>query len=128
MHRILVIDDDSSVRVALRAALEYSGFRVEEAENGEEGLWKARENIPDLILCDFEMPVMDGLETVVQLRKDPVLGQVPVIVISGRMSQESERRVLSAGANAVLPKPFSFADLSNLIRRYLTTGEAGPIH
>ena len=127
MQRVLAIDDQSSVRVALRLSLEYLGLSVEEAENGEQGLRKARENVPDLILCDFDMPVMDGLETVVQLGKDPVLGRVPLIIISGMMTQESERRLMSAGANAVLPKPFSLADLSSLVRRYLNTGEAGQV-
>ncbi len=102
----------------LRLALEHLGLNVEEAENGEEGLRMARENIPDLILCDFDMPVMDGLETVVQVRKDPVLGRVPLIIVSGMLSEESERRLMRAGACAVLPKPFTMADLTSLVRRY----------
>jgi CheY-like chemotaxis protein len=127
MHRVLVIDDQTSVRAAIRLPLEYLGYRVDEAENGEEGLQKARENTPDLILCDFDMPVMDGLETVVQVRKDPVLGPVPLIILSGMVTGEDKRRLMNAGANAILLKPFALADLTSLITRYLDTGEAGQV-
>jgi two-component system cell cycle response regulator DivK len=127
MHRVLVIDDQSFVRAALRISLEQLGLSVEEAENGEEGLRKARENIPDLILCDLDMPVMDGCETLEHLRNDPILSGVPVIVVSGMMTAESERWVIRAGARAVLTKPFSLDALTSLVRRYLNTGEAGQV-
>jgi CheY-like chemotaxis protein len=127
MPRVLIIDDQSSVRAALRLPLEYSGYVVEEAENGEEGLQKARERTPDLILCDFTMPVMNGLETVVQARKDPVLSRVPIIIISGMVTGQEERQLMNAGANAILLKPFDLAALTSLIRRYLNTGEAGQV-
>ena len=96
---------------------------MEEAENGEEGLRKARANIPDLILCDLDMPVMDGCETLEHLRNDPILSGVPVIVVSGTMTAESERWVMRAGARAVLTKPFSLDALTSLLRRYLNTGK-----
>jgi CheY-like chemotaxis protein len=123
MHRVLVIDDQSSVRASLRLALEYLGFSVEEAEHGEEGLRKARDNPPALILSDFDMPVMNGLQTLVQVRKDPVLGRVPLIIISGMVTRHDENRLMNAGANAVLLKPFALADLTRLIERCLNIGE-----
>ena len=126
MHRVLVIDDQSAVRASLKLALTYLGYRVAEAENGEEGLGQARETTPDLILCDFDMPVLNGLETLVQVRSDPVLRRVPVIIISGMVTGDDERRLMNEGANAVLLKPFALADLTCLMKRYLSTGEAGP--
>ena len=122
MHRVLVIDDEVSVRVALRMSLEYLGLLVEEAENGREGLRKARERIPDLILCDLDMPVMDGFETLDRIRHDTALGRVPVIIVSGLMTRESERRVMNSGANGVLPKPYPLDELETLVRRLLGTG------
>jgi two-component system cell cycle response regulator DivK len=79
---------------------------VDEAENGRGGLAKARQNRPDLILCDLDMPVLDG-------------GRVPVIVVSGLISEEDERRVTELGANAVLRKPFTFDALEHLVKQYL---------
>ena len=123
MHHVLVIDDQSAVRASLKLALTYLGYQVAEAENGEEGLREARETTPDLILCDFDMPVMDGLQTLVQVRKDPVLGRVPVIIISGMVTADDERRLMQEGANAVLLKPFVLADLTKLMEQWLNSGE-----
>lgn len=125
MHRVLVIDDQSAVRASLRLTLTYLGYSVEEAENGKEALRKARENTPDLILCDFDMPVMNGLETLVQVRKDPVLGRMPVIIMSAMVTEEDERRLMNEGANAVLLKPFALADLGRLINQCLIPGHSG---
>jgi CheY-like chemotaxis protein len=118
MHRVLVIDDESSVRAAIRLSLEFLGADVEEAENGKVGLEKARGSPPDLILCDLDMPVMDGFETLAQARQDPVLRSVPVIVVSGLVTEESERRVMDAGAKAVLRKPFPLDTLASLVERF----------
>ncbi|MCL4179401.1 MAG: response regulator [Verrucomicrobia bacterium] len=74
MNRVLVIDDESSVRTAIRLLLEHVSCHVDEAQHGREGLKKARRNRPDLILCDLNMPVMDGFETLTQVRADPVVG------------------------------------------------------
>ena len=125
MQRVLIIDDQAAVRATLVVALTHRGYRVDEAENGEEGLRKARENTPDVILCDFGMPVMNGLETLVQVRKDSVLGRVPVIIISGIVTRDDERRLMDEGANAVLLKPFALSDLTSLIDQCLLPGATG---
>ena len=69
--QILVVDDSFAVRAQLRAELEKRGARVVEAENGREGLWRARENPVDLVVVDIHMPVMDGIRMVEELRKLP---------------------------------------------------------
>ncbi len=130
MYRVLVIDDDSSVRIAIRFLLEYLHCLVDEAEDGQRGLESAQQNHPDLILCDLAMPVMDGFECLRRLRNDPVLHGVPVIAVSALLSKEIDDRVMLLGANAVLMKPFSFADLTRLVRNHLPgtqpTGEQIP--
>ncbi len=119
MDRVLVIDDDGSVRIALRLLLEGLGCSVVEAGNGRDGLDAAHRDRPNLILCDLDMPVMDGFETLRQIRRDPALCQVPVIVVSGLITRKSEEQVTSLGANAILRKPFSFDLLASLVRRLL---------
>jgi CheY-like chemotaxis protein len=128
MRRVLVIDDDSSVRSTIRFLLERQDFFVDEAENGQAGLERARQDRPDLILCDLDMPVMDGFETLTRLRDDPALRRVPVIVVSGLMTGENERRVTRLGARAVLAKPFSISALLGLVKRWSAEPDpaAGP--
>jgi CheY-like chemotaxis protein len=126
MHRVLVIDDEASVRVALRLSLEHLGLHVEEAENGREGLRKAHERIPALIVCDLDMPVMNGFETLKRIRTDKALHEVPVIIVSGMLTGDSERRVMNLGANAVLPKPFPLDELEAFVRRFLNADGKSP--
>jgi CheY-like chemotaxis protein len=118
MRRVLIIEDDSSVRSTVRFLLEGPDCRVAEAENGQAGLERARQDRPDLILCDLDMPVMDGFETLTRLREDRVLNRVPVIVVSGLITDENERRVTRLGARAVLAKPFSLSALVGLVKRW----------
>jgi CheY-like chemotaxis protein len=116
MHRVLIVDDEEAVRGAIRLLLESMHLAVEEATHGEEALGMARRFPPDLILCDLEMPVMDGLQTLRELRGDPLLNSVPVIIVSGRQTEDNLRLGVRSGASAVLAKPFqvkAFADLVN---------------
>ena len=87
MSKLLIIDDDRPIRNALREILEYEKFKVDDAENGEEGLKKFAQNKYDLVLCDIKMPKMDGIEL---LQKVMVLNaEVPVIMISGHGNIET---------------------------------------
>lgn len=130
MRRVLLIEDDSSVRTTVRFALEGPDCRVDEAENGQVGLERAHQERPDLILCDLDMPIMDGFETLTRLRDDPALRRVPVIVVSGLITDENAQRVTRLGARAVLAKPFSFSALLALVKKWSgkmdpTAGAAG---
>jgi CheY-like chemotaxis protein len=120
MYQVLVIDDDSAVRSVIRLVLERANARIEEAQDGRKGLEFARRNRPDLILCDLDMPVMDGFETLSRLRHDPGMRTVPVIMVSGMITEETERRVMGLGATAVLRKPFSLNALADLAKTLLT--------
>lgn len=119
MYHVLVIDDDSPVRTVIRFLLERESYFVDEAENGRNGLETARRTRPNLILCDLDMPVMDGFETLMRLRADPDFRTIPVIVVSGLITDETERTLMRLGANAVLRKPFSIVTLANLVRSHL---------
>lgn len=74
MYRVLIIDDECSLRTAIRLLLELT-MEVDEAESGEGGLEKARQNPPELILCDLDMLVKDGFEALKRVRHDPVLAR-----------------------------------------------------
>jgi CheY-like chemotaxis protein len=112
MARILVIDDDELVRLTVRGILERAGHAVEEARDGSEGLVRATELRPDLILTDILMPNQDGIEFILKLRQaDP---KAKIIAMSGGGSLQPVQLLVMAkelGADECLPKPFARAAL-----------------
>ncbi|MBB6096822.1 DNA-binding response OmpR family regulator [Deinobacterium chartae] len=106
--RILVIEDDPDIRRALEHDLALGGFEVILAPSGSLGLLRARETEPQLILLDLTLPDFDGLEVARRLRR---FSSVPLIVLSGRDSLEDKLRLLGAGADDYLVKPFHTPEL-----------------
>ncbi|WP_419536711.1 SpoIIE family protein phosphatase [Endozoicomonas sp.] len=100
---ILVIDDDTIVRESIVTYLKGSGFKILEAENGQEGLLIFREHTPDLILCDLRMPKMDGLTMLTQVRSES--SDIPFIVVSGAGVMTDVVEALHLGASDFLVKP-----------------------
>ncbi|MET0790979.1 MAG: response regulator [Polyangiaceae bacterium] len=122
---ILVVDDSVSTRTLLRVALEAKGARVVEAENGRDGLWRARSEQVDLVICDIHMPVMDGLEMVQELRKLPGYGATPVFVVTSDSTLSRAAEGKKAGADAWVVKPVNLASLWKAVERALL-GKSSP--
>jgi len=116
MARILIIDDEKSIRNTLREILEYEKFRVEDAVDGPEGLTKAREQFFDVILCDIKMPRMDGMEVLDQLL---TVTDAPVIMISGHGTIETAVEAIKKGAYDYIAKPLDLNRLLVTIRNAL---------
>lgn len=110
MGKILIIDDENSIRRALREILEYEDFEVEEAVDGKEGLQKATSNHYDLIFCDIKMPKMDGIEVLTALQKEKV--EIPVVMISGHGNIETAVEAIKIGAFDFIEKPL---DLNRIL-------------
>ena len=108
-QRVLVIDDDEKIRSTVRRGLVYEGYRVVEASTGEEGLEKAREHLPDLVILDIMLPGMDGLEVCRRLRAGG--GEVAVLMLTARDEVRDRVTGLETGADDYLVKPFSFEEL-----------------
>jgi two-component system chemotaxis response regulator CheY len=102
---VLVIDDSAAIRLAIRRILEKIGFAVDEAADGAEALARVSA-LPSVVLCDIDMPVMDGLAFVRELRKRPEQAALPVIMCTTHNSFEKMREALAAGANEYIMKPF----------------------
>jgi two-component system KDP operon response regulator KdpE len=117
LKSILIVDDDPQFRRVIHLALDSRGYEVEDAANGEEALHAVTADSPDLILLDWQLPGMDGIQTCRELRLSSV---VPVIMISGNCSMSREA-ALDAGANDYLRKPFSVEDLLVRIKSTLQT-------
>lgn len=107
MSHILLIDDDLRFRKTLRLALDSHGYKVTEAAGGKEALDLIVPKDPDVIVLDWQMPDMDGIQTCRILR---ARSKVPIIIVSGNRSNSREA-ALEAGANDYVPKPFSLNDL-----------------
>lgn len=125
VQRILVVDDDPSVRSFLRRGFSLEGYAVQLAASGEEGLRAAETSPPDLMILDLMMPALDGHQTLARLRvKSPDL---PVLLLSGRDNPEEQERLLRDGANAYLVKPVGFAELLAEVRRLIGGLERGDV-
>ncbi|MCG5242811.1 response regulator [Azospirillum doebereinerae] len=102
---VLVVDDAATVRAYTRQVLESDGFTVEEAVNGIEGLERALARPPDLLIVDVNMVKMDGYAMLRVLRRDPVLRDVPAIMVSTEAKDRDREQALLAGANWYIVKP-----------------------
>lgn len=117
MSRILIIEDELPMRTALSDALGSAGFRVLTSEDGEKGLARALEQLPDLILLDVMMPRLDGFTLAAELRR---LGRtVPILMLTARGGVQDRVRGLDAGADDYLLKPFSTEELLARVRALL---------
>lgn len=119
-RRILVVDDEPHLLHAVQLYLEDEGFTVLTAPNGEEALRRVREDIPEAIVMDVQMPGMDGFETLQELRK---VSGAPVIMLTVRGEETDKIRGLRLGADDYLTKPFSQRELVERIRAMLRRAE-----
>jgi len=118
-RKILIVDDRWENCAVLRSVLEPIGFDIQEAANGQEGLDKAREWQPDLILVDIVMPVMDGHQMTQELRQIPEFNTTPIIAISANAFANNRVDSLEAGCTDFITKPIATADLLQKVQVYL---------
>jgi CheY-like chemotaxis protein len=107
---ILIIEDYPDTRELLAALLRGKGYRVIEAEDGVEGVLKAGQNLPDLVIMDLALPEMDGIEATRRIRDNPKLANVPIFVLSAYLTEEVKTDARVAGCLEFFRKPFD-ADL-----------------
>jgi PAS domain S-box-containing protein len=118
-RKILLIDDKWENRSVLRNLLTQLGFEILEAEQGALGVEIARETLPDLIITDLVMPVMDGFEATRQLRKIPALSQTPIIAASASVFDYHQQQSRNAGCDGFIPKPIRADILLELLQTHL---------
>lgn len=111
MALIVVIDDDEAIRTLIAAALRFEGYEVVEAEDGADGLSVIRDNRPDLVISDVNMPVMDGFAMCQALRTEPAIQATPVILLTSLQERAHVRAGMTSGADDYLTKPIDFDDL-----------------
>jgi CheY-like chemotaxis protein len=107
LKRILVVDDDPDVRFLLRLLFERVGYEVREAQNGISALIRVKEAMPDLVVTDITMPVMDGAQLIERLKSDERTAALPIVAITGTPGAEEA----ASAADVVMSKPFNHSSL-----------------
>lgn len=119
MKTILLADDEPNLRLLVRTTLEDPSYRILEANDGSAALAKAREEHPDLIVLDWMMPGMTGIEVAAALREDPLTAGIPVIMLTARDRPEDKEQGAAVGAFEYLTKPFSPLELLRKVEEAL---------
>jgi CheY-like chemotaxis protein len=115
---VLVVEDHADSRETTQRLLEHLGARVVTAENGEQGLQVIRSDVPDLVLVDLIMPVMDGYEFARRLRSDPKYRRVRLVALTGLREEPSVLKTWSLGFDGHLTKPVTEEGLDLLLSRF----------
>jgi two-component system, OmpR family, phosphate regulon response regulator PhoB len=123
---ILLVEDEAALVALLRYNLEREGFAVLEAPDGDEALLQAREQKPDLILLDWMLPLVSGIEVCRQLRRHPETRAIPIIMLTARGEEGDKLRGLDSGADDYVTKPFSPSELIARIRAVLRRARPAP--
>jgi DNA-binding response OmpR family regulator len=116
--KILIVEDNQDTRELLHYYFTNAGYIVPTAIDGQEGLYMAKVEKPDLIITDVSMPNMDGIEMVRQIRSDAEIAHIPILVFTA-LNSSTEEILAEAGANRVFHKPFDFDELQKIVRGLL---------
>jgi len=117
--KILVVDDETELLQALTIRLKASGYEVITAQDGQEGLEKARASNPDLIVLDILMPKMDGYEVCRLLKFDEKYKSIPIIMLTAKVQDADRALGEKVGANDYINKPFDTTDLIEKIKQHI---------
>jgi CheY-like chemotaxis protein len=124
LKTVLLVEDNEDNLVVYRTILEHVGFRVIEARDGEEGVSRAREHLPDLILMDISIPKMDGWEATQRLKADTNTKQIPIIALTAHALEEDRQKALQAGCDGYLAKPVEPRRVVQEVERFVGPARA----
>ena len=116
---ILIVEDNEKNRKLVRDVLAFSGYRLAEAETGEDGVRLARELHPDLILMDIQLPGINGIVALGQIREDPAIGRTPVIAVTASAMTQDRQKIMAAGFDGYQSKPINVKDFLAAVRAML---------
>jgi two-component system, chemotaxis family, chemotaxis protein CheY len=119
MKTILIVDDSATILISIQGILTKAGFNVEKAANGQEGLKMVQAKKPDLMITDLNMPILDGIGLISEVRKLPAARFMPILVLTTESQQAKRDQAKSAGATGWLVKPAKADELLSVIKRVL---------
>ncbi|WP_203902965.1 response regulator transcription factor [Virgisporangium aliadipatigenens] len=120
--RVLVVDDDEDIRVLVAARLEAAGYRADMVADGPEALRAIRDDKPDLVILDVMMPGMSGFDVCREIREDPAVADLPVIMLTARDDGVAKLLGRARGADRYLAKPFDAPDLLSAVEELTARG------
>jgi two-component system alkaline phosphatase synthesis response regulator PhoP/two-component system response regulator VicR len=119
------VDDEPNIVRLIQVNLERHGYQVETANNGAQALAKIKANRPDLLVSDVMMPEMDGFELLANVRRDPSLMDLPVIMLTAKAQDKDVLEGYKTGADMYLTKPFNPQELLAFVKRILSSSDGG---
>ncbi|MBI4363953.1 MAG: response regulator [Candidatus Latescibacteria bacterium] len=124
--RVLVVDDEADLVRILQFGLESMGYQVDTASDGQEGLKKARDTKPDIILLDLMLPKLDGYKVCRLLKFDERYKNIPIIILSARTQEGDQTLAMEMGANRFITKPYEFTEILSQIETLLKSVPTSP--
>jgi CheY-like chemotaxis protein len=122
---ILVVEDNEKNRKLVRDVLTFKGYRLAEADTGEDGVRLARELRPDLILMDIQLPGINGITALGQIRQDPAIARTPVIAVTASAMTHDRQKIMAAGFDGYQAKPIDVTGFVNAVRDMIARGGSG---
>ena len=116
---ILIIEDNEKNRRLVRDVLQFKGYKIIESETAEEGIRLAREQMPALILMDFHLPGMNGIEAFTVLRGDPQTRSIPILAVTASAMTEDRQKIVAAGFDGLQTKPINVKEFLDAVARIL---------
>ncbi|MBI5681914.1 MAG: response regulator [Deltaproteobacteria bacterium] len=120
MSKILIVEDNLMNMVLVKDILTINGFTVLEAATGNEAIEKAGSENPDLILMDINLPEMDGITAMREIKANIKTSKIPVLALTASVMIEDRERIMSAGFDGFIPKPVDIEELIMLVKKYLS--------
>jgi CheY-like chemotaxis protein len=122
---VLIVEDNEKNRKLARDVLAHRGYRVAEAETGEDGVRLAGELRPDLVLMDIQLPGIDGIEALRQLRQDPATRDIPVLAVTASAMTHDRQKIMAAGFDGYQSKPISLRPFLEAVEQLLARRRGG---
>jgi len=122
--RVLIVEDERHIIESLSFVLESEGFEVDSELDGEAALRRLRADPPDVLVLDVMLPKMNGLEVLKLVKADPALRAIPVVILTAKGRQQDRRMAEEIGVDAFMTKPFSNAEVVQVIRRVAAASQA----
>jgi len=122
MSTILIVEDNEKNMKLVRDILQHRGHTTLEAVTGNDGVRLARERRPDLVLMDIQLPDIDGIEALRQIRTEPALDATPVLAVSASVMPDEQQQIVASGFDAYVTKPINLKQFLETVQRFLTSG------
>jgi len=117
MSTVLIVEDNDKNMKLARDVLQAKGYKTLEALTGEEGVKLAKENTPDLVLMDIQLPGINGIEALKQLRADPKTARIPVVALTASVTPTDRSQITAAGFDAFVGKPINLKEFLETVKR-----------